>query len=132
MGSVIQRRGPQASAQSLPVNSDAHMRGFSTGGGAVVGGAGQPTDLHQRISVALRGGTRIGHTLGRRAGYGKLLDQRTERGTVLRLQEPFEPQPPIAALPQPQLPCRRGRLGLLPGLRTVLVQMRQNVPPDFI
>jgi hypothetical protein len=88
------------------------VRGFPTGGGAVLRGAGQPADLQQGISVALDRRARIGYPLGNRTGCGESLDQRTERATVLGLQEALKPQPPITALPPPQLPRSSGAFGL--------------------
>jgi hypothetical protein len=106
--------------------------GFPGGGGAVLGGAGQPADLEQGVGVALGGGARIGDVPGGWAGCGELLDEGAERGAVLRLQESVESEPSVAALPEPELPRSGGGFGLVAGWGAVGVEVGEDVPPDCV
>ncbi|MGA9309158.1 MAG: hypothetical protein WBV74_02165 [Pseudonocardiaceae bacterium] len=45
MRAVVQGRDAEAGAQCFPVDGDGQVRWFPGGGGAVLGGAGQPADL---------------------------------------------------------------------------------------
>ena len=98
--------------------------------GQSLGGAGQPADLQQGVSVALRRGSLVGDGVGSGSGCGELVDQRPERGTVLGFQVSLQPEPPVAAVPQPQLPRSRGRLRLVAGLGTVGIEVGQDVLAD--
>jgi hypothetical protein len=66
------------------------------------------------------------------AGRGELLDQGPECGNVLGLQESLEPEPPVAAVPEPEFSRSRGGFLVVAGLRTVLIEVRHDVPPDLV
>ncbi|HEX4100270.1 MAG TPA: hypothetical protein VHY21_06935 [Pseudonocardiaceae bacterium] len=83
MGPVVQGRDAEAGAQGVPVDGDGQVWGFASGGGAVVGGAGQAADLQQSVSVALRRAALVGNGVGGGTGGGELFDQRPKRRPVL-------------------------------------------------
>ncbi len=132
MRAVVQGRDSEAGAQRVPVDGDGQVRWLPGGGGALFGRAGEPADLQQGIGVALRGGAGIGDAFAGGAGSGELLDQRPQRGTVLGLQEAFEPESPVAAAAQPEFPGGGCGIWLVTGFRSVGVKVVDDVAADGV
>jgi hypothetical protein len=108
------------------------MRGFPGGGGAVLGDADQSADLQQGIGVTLRTGAGIRNAGGGGSGHGELFDQRSERRTVLGFEISLQTESPVATVPEPQLPGGGVELRLVTRLRTVGVELGENVSADRV
>ncbi len=72
---VVQSGGTECGAQRVPVDGHCQVRGFPTGGGEIVGGAGPVAQFDQGVGVALGDAAGVGCAVGGGTAGGELLDQ---------------------------------------------------------